>query len=158
VPLGNVIFDSSGDLFGTTQQSGSGNDGTVYEVRHGATTITDLVTFNGTNGSEPEDALVLDTSGNLYGTTTFGGANSEGTLFEIPSGTTTLNTLVSFNGTNGAQPTGGLLFDTSGNLYGTTTSGGANLIGNVFELPASRVQDSFCAPSVDIGRPICPEA
>ena len=62
---------------------GASNDGTVFELAHGSGTITTLASFNGTNGSEPEDALIMDSSGNLYGTTYLGGASNGGTVFEL---------------------------------------------------------------------------
>ena len=96
--------------------------------------ITTLVSFNGSNGGEPQGSLIADAAGNLYGTTQQGGANSEGTVFEIAKGSNTATTLVSFNGSNGEEPIGSLISDAAGNLYGMTPSGGANGYGVVFEI------------------------
>jgi uncharacterized repeat protein (TIGR03803 family) len=97
-------------------------------------TLTNLVTFDGTNGSGPS-GLISDAAGNLYGTTCGGGVNGDGTVFELAAGTHALSTLVSFNGTNGSGPSG-LIIDAAGNLYGTTESGGASGDGTVFEVAA----------------------
>jgi uncharacterized repeat protein (TIGR03803 family) len=133
-PYGGLVRDSSGNLYGTTITGGANGDGTVFELVSGGNTITPLASFNGTNGSGPRDALIMDSSGNLYGTTYGGGASSDGTAFEVAHGSGTITTLASFNGTNGNAPWGKLTMDSNGNLYGATWSGGTNSDGNVFEL------------------------
>ncbi len=99
--------------------------------------------FNGANGACPFAGVIADANGNLLGTTYEGGANNEGTVFEIvnnnpptaPSYASTPIVLVSFNGANGAKPTyAGLVTDANGNLFGTTTYGGASGDGTVFEI------------------------
>jgi uncharacterized repeat protein (TIGR03803 family) len=86
---------------------------------------------NCTDGQYPIATLIADTSGNLYGTTSEGGANGDGEVFELaPDGTLTV--LHSFNGTDGSGPQAGVIVDSSGNLYGTTTAGATG--GDVFEL------------------------
>jgi uncharacterized repeat protein (TIGR03803 family) len=80
--------------------------------------------------------LLADSAGDLYGTTFGGGAHSDGTVFEIAAGTQTVSTLVTFNGTNGEGPRGGLVIDNGGNLYGTTVGGGTANLGTVFKLAA----------------------
>jgi uncharacterized repeat protein (TIGR03803 family) len=90
-----------------------------------AQTFKTVVTFNGSDGMGPNlVSLVQGTDGNLYGTTTFGGAqNNAGTVFRLtPSGT--LTTLHSFKGSDGAYPVAGLVLGTDGNFYGTTANGG----------------------------------
>jgi len=93
-----------------------------------AADLTTLVSFNNTDGAEPSAALIVDAKGNLFGTTVIGGANNQGTVFEIIktasgyAGTPT--TLVSFNGTDGANPSGSLIADARGDLFGTTSGGG----------------------------------
>ena len=62
----------------------------------------------------------MDSAGNLYGTTSDGGASNDGTVFELPKGSNTVETLVTFNGANGSSPRSGLTFDAAGNLFGTT--------------------------------------
>jgi uncharacterized repeat protein (TIGR03803 family) len=93
-----------------------------------------LASFNGTNGNEPQGGVTLDANGNLYGTTSSGGANGFGTVWELTKGSGTIAALSSFNGTNGANPLAGATFDVNGNLYGTTLNGGANNSGTVWEL------------------------
>jgi uncharacterized repeat protein (TIGR03803 family) len=94
--------------------------------------LTTLATFNGTNGGTPYAGLIADASGNLYGTTAFGGdltlnnGSGDGTVFKVANDANhTLTTLAMFDGTNGYGPGGGLLADAGGNLYGTTQGGGA---------------------------------
>jgi uncharacterized repeat protein (TIGR03803 family) len=100
--------------------------------------------INGTNdGALPSDTLVLDAAGNLYGTTDVGGASNNGTVFRLSpasGGTWTEDILYSFGGIpDGDYPAVGLIFDPVGNLYGTTSAGGAHsngglVGGTVFEL------------------------
>src|SRR5262249_3980462 len=104
-----------------------------------AIVMTNLVVFNGTDGATPRGSLIADANGDLFGTTQLGGTNNFGTVFEIvKTGTTsyasTPITLVSFNGTNGAQPFGSLIADANGDLFGTTSGGGPNGFGDVFEI------------------------
>ncbi len=133
-PYGSLIADMSGNLFGTTSMGGAHADGTVFELAQGSGTITALASFNGTNGSTPRAGLVMDGSGNLYGTASIGGTSNDGTVFELAKGSNTITALASFDRTNGANPYGGLIVDSSGNLYGTTEGGGAASDGTVFEL------------------------
>jgi len=106
-----------------------------------AQTFTTLLDFDNTNGASPEANLVQATNGNLYGTTSQGGANGQGgTIFQVtPAGT--LSTLYNFcseaNCADGGGPVGGLIEGTNGNLYGTTFTGGAKnngLPGTVFQI------------------------
>jgi len=134
VPVGGLVLDSSGDLFGTTDYGGPANDGVVFELAAGSSSITTLASFNGSNGANPWDSLVLDSNGDLYGTTYAGGTFSDGTVFEVSNGSTSITTLASFNGSNGANPEAGLVLDRSGDLFGTTYYGGAQNGGVVFEV------------------------
>ncbi len=134
-PYSGVIMDSSGNLYGTTEQGGACEDGTVFELPKGSGTVTALASFNGTNGQDPYDGVIMDSSGNLYGTTYFGGTSDDGTVFELPQGSATITALASFDGTHGANPFAGVIMDSSGNLYGTTYFGGTSDDGTVFELP-----------------------
>src|SRR5208337_3500962 len=99
--------------------------------------LTTLVAFNVTDGSYPTGSLTADAS-DLFGTTYEGGANNDGTVFEIANTSTgyasTPTTLVSFNGTDGYDLFGGLIADAAGDLFGTTYEGGANGGGTVFEI------------------------
>jgi uncharacterized repeat protein (TIGR03803 family) len=84
--LAGLTLDGSGNLYGTTSEGGADGDGTVFEVASASNTITTLGSFNGTNGEYPGAGLTLDGSGNLYGTTEFGGAVNSGTVFELSTG------------------------------------------------------------------------
>jgi uncharacterized repeat protein (TIGR03803 family) len=148
VPIGGVIFDSSGDIFGTTSSGGANGDGTIFELPHGSSTIMTLASFNGANGSDSQAPLLLDASGNLYGTCAVGGAYNDGTVFELPNGSSVITTLVSFDGANGLHPYGGVVLDGHGNLYGTTSSGGINdWWGTIFELSPDPMNDVINATS-----------
>lgn len=123
-PRAGVILDGSGNLYGTTYSGGGYNDdGTVYRIdAHGSETV--LYAFYGApyDGSRPEAALVQDSEGNLYGTTSAGGASDKGAVFEVArGGEETL--LHSFKGRDGASPVASLVF-ANGYLYGTTEAGG----------------------------------
>jgi uncharacterized repeat protein (TIGR03803 family) len=86
----------------------------------------------------PTAALVQGSDGNFFGTTEYGGANNDGTIFQVtPAGV--LTTLVSFSGTNGAAPYGALVQGTDGNFYGTTSAGGAKNYGTVFKMTPAGV-------------------
>jgi uncharacterized repeat protein (TIGR03803 family) len=133
-PQGSLIVDGSGNLYGTASKGGAFGDGTLFEVAAGSGTITRLASFNGTDGANPQAGLVMDSSGNLYGTASHGGTFGDGTVFELAKGSHTITTLVSFDGTDGANPYGGLVMDGSGNLYGTTVNGGGFGDGTVFQV------------------------
>lgn len=135
-PVGAVTFDTSGNLFGTTTRGGPNYDvdGTVFEVARGSSNITTLAVFDGTNGEDPMGAVTFDTSGNLFGTTSEGGAYGQGEIFEIPQGSSTIATVAAFNVTVGSDPQAAVSFDSQGNLFGSTTGGGANDDGTVFEI------------------------
>jgi uncharacterized repeat protein (TIGR03803 family) len=133
-PSGGLVMNSNGDLFGTTGQAFSANTGTVFEVAHGSNTITTLASFDGNNGAEPTGGLVMNSNGDLFGTTTQGGPGGDGTVFKLAQGSNTIATLASFDRSNGDSPNGGLLMDSSGDLFGTTFQGGPHDSGTVFEL------------------------
>lgn len=138
-PTGTLIADSSGNLYGTTQTGGTSNLGTVFELVSSSGTYQEKILYNFTgspDGSQPYAGLVMDSLGNLYGTTTLGGTSNVGTAFELvnSSGTYTEKVLFSFAFADGSSPNGSLIIDSSGNLYGTAAVGGSNRAGNVFEL------------------------
>ena len=135
IPVAGVTLDSSGNLYGTTTQGGAYNYGTAFEIARGSKTITTLATFNSANGRLPDAAVTFDAAGNLYGTTSGGGPSDMGTVFEIAKGSFALTTLAAFDGTKGSGPQSALVLDPAGNLYGTTTEGGPNGGGTVFEIP-----------------------
>lgn len=126
-PQSGLIMDSHGNLFGTTYLGGDADeDGTIFEIAAGSDTVTTLALFDGTDGSQPQSTLTIDSHGNLYGNTEFGGVNGLGAIFELPAGSHTIVDLTSFDGINGAYPGNTkLVMDGHGNLYGTTQFGGS---------------------------------
>jgi uncharacterized repeat protein (TIGR03803 family) len=136
-PVGSLITDSAGNLYGTTSEGGSTNNGTVYKITpSGQETV--LYSFQGgtTDGSNPVASLIKGKDGNFYGTTSEGGSTNNGTVFKItPSGQETV--LYSFQGTDGALPVSSLITDAANNLYGTTYLGGSNDDGTVFKITPS---------------------
>jgi uncharacterized repeat protein (TIGR03803 family) len=155
-----VIFDKSGNLYGTTQWGGDFNFGTVFELSPvGASwTATILYSFTGgADGGHPAGGLVMDRAGNLYGTGQTGGANGQGTVFMVsPSGAETLLYSFGSQSGDGSNPYAGLVFDNNGNLYGATYSGGAKGGGTVFKLSPSGAETvlySFGSQSGDGSNP-----
>ena len=133
-PTAGLVMDASGNLYGTTQFGSTSDSGTVFQITPSGTESVLHSFGTGTDGQNPQARLIMDRSGNLYGTTSGGGANGTGTVFQIsPSGAESV--LYSFGtGTDGQSPLAGLVMDASGNLYGTTYSGGTNGTGTVFRI------------------------
>jgi len=139
-PTGDLVFDSAGNLYGTTEYGGTlgGNCtygcGTVYELSpssSGGWTETVLYSFPGGTGPKyPLGSVVFDPSGNLYGTSFTGGTDSSsgGTIYELSpsSGGWTETTLHSFALATGIYPDAGVILDAAGNLYGTASQGVSN--------------------------------
>ena len=120
-PYAGLVEDSSGNLFGTTYEGGASGDGTVFEVQAGSGTITTLASFNGTNRAVSRTAAWSRTAAAISSAPPSTAAPPiDGTVFEVAAGSGTITTLASFNGTNGENPIGGLIEDSSGNLFGTT--------------------------------------
>ncbi|HEY2589583.1 MAG TPA: choice-of-anchor tandem repeat GloVer-containing protein [Tepidisphaeraceae bacterium] len=133
-PYFGVTRDAAGDLFGTTFQGGASGNGTVFEIAKGSNDVTALASFDGANGATPGGGLTIDAAGNLYGTTSAGGDAGDGSVFEIQQGTTSIQTLASFDGDDGSMPQGSIAVDSAGNIYGATQGGGDNGFGTVFEI------------------------
>jgi len=135
-----LIFGSAGNLFGTTVAGGAKGYGTVFKLAlsaDGNWTETVLHSFNNKDGGLPGSTLIFDATGGLYGTTQTGGTHNFGTVFKLTPSTDarwTETVLHSFNGKDGNDPTCPLVFDSAGNLYGTTMSGGAKGFGTVFKV------------------------
>ena len=144
-PSGSLIFDAAGNLYGVTYAGGNGDYcrlgcGTAFELTpnvDGSWSESVIYNFNEENLSGgPGGGLTFDATGNLYGATGFGGANGYGSIFQLSpagDGSWTENTIYSF-GYYDRGPNGGLVFDTAGNLYGTTEGIGGSNSGTVFEL------------------------
>jgi uncharacterized repeat protein (TIGR03803 family) len=143
-PISGLTMDASGNFYGTTGDGGANNFGTVYEITAGGDEVVLHAFAGGSDGAYPWGNVMLDAAGNLYGTTRAGGNGNCtggytgcGVVFKIaPSGTEAV--LYAFTGTNGdgISPAAGVIADASGNLYGTTDSGGSNTCdcGTVFKL------------------------
>jgi uncharacterized repeat protein (TIGR03803 family) len=150
---GGLVEATNGNFYGTTSGGGSHGYGTVFEIS-AAGELTTLYSFcsqrDCTDGHNP-NGLTIGSNGNLYGTTAVGGANGNGTVFEV-SGAGELTTLYSFcsqpDCTDGTIPTAGVVEATNGNFYGTTSEGGAYGHGTVFKItPGAKLTTlySFCS-------------
>jgi uncharacterized repeat protein (TIGR03803 family) len=146
-PYASLVQAYNGYLYGTTLQGGADSGGTVFVITPAGTLVT-LYSFSGGN---PFAGLVLASNGNMYGATQGGGANGAGTVFQITPGGT-LTTLYSFcaqtNCSDGQNPFGGLVQASDGNLYGTTSGGGANGQGSIFKISSTgslTTLYSFCS-------------
>ena len=169
IPVGGVVFDQAGNLYGTTWAPGvnggplharekkdpvastywgcsdPGCGGTVFELsstQGGSWQEKDIYAFTGTSdGGVSQANLILDPAGNLYGTTVYGGSGCYfnygcGVVFELSpnNGGWSESVLHTFSGSDGSWPMASLLFDTNGNLYGTTSTGGDANQGTVFRM------------------------
>ena len=135
---GDITFDLAGNIYVTALRGGPSDDGVVYQLTpsNGSWVGTIIHSFNGQeDGEVPTGGVVFDRFGNIYGVTEQGGLHGVGTIYELsPSGSTWIErTLFNFSYQSGGVPVGGLIIDASGNLYGTTTAGGSNGAGMVFE-------------------------
>ncbi|HEY2475348.1 MAG TPA: choice-of-anchor tandem repeat GloVer-containing protein [Candidatus Cybelea sp.] len=161
LPTAGLLMTKSGALLGTTSGGGNGAEGgIVFELTPSGSTYTETIVhaFNGTpDGLGPDDALVSDNSGNLYGTTAegglikphchkFGGGGGCGTVFKLtPSGSTySYSVIYRFKGgaSDGSHPSSGLLLRPNGLFYGLTIEGGGvktcpRGCGTVFSITAS---------------------
>ena len=148
-PVAGLIADSTGNLYGTTIVGGSAGRGTVFKLAPDGTE-TVLHSFQGgSDGSEPESALIMNRRGDLFGTTPLGGSSAQcngnsdgcGTVFEVKSGGNEKVLYAFTGGADGGVPIAGLV-EKSGNLYGTTETGGASCegftqgCGTIFKLAA----------------------
>jgi uncharacterized repeat protein (TIGR03803 family) len=146
-PEAGVTMDAAGNLYGTTLYGGGGNCmtgcGTIFKVTAaGVETVLYSFQSGDYNGYHPQGGLVLSSAGNLYGTTTWGGRTNCGAfgcgviyeLYHTPKGWA-FSTLHRFSGapSDGEGPTSAMIFDSAGNLFGTTTQGGANNQGTIFQ-------------------------
>jgi uncharacterized repeat protein (TIGR03803 family) len=141
-PTAGVVFDAKGNLYGTTYEGGAYNKGVVFELTPTAGGWQEQVLYSFTgsgDGNIPSDGVILDSAGNVYGTTVLGGSNHQGVLYELTgSGSSwTENVLLNFNSATGTGPSP-LAFDSAGNLYGTFGGGGGNYnpyrSGTIYEL------------------------
>lgn len=167
-PLGKLIFDSAGNLYGTTLQGGTAGAGTVFELspsNDGTWSETILYSFNCTkgaegclNGSFPAAGVAFDKAGNLYGTTFMGGGRFEGAgvVYKLSSGENGWTQSVLYNFTaseskHGSNPKGAINFDPQGNLCSTVTSDQPSTNGGVFRLNPSNGHIAFLPFSLEQG-------
>jgi uncharacterized repeat protein (TIGR03803 family) len=143
IPVGEPIFDGSGNLYGTTWIGGAYGRGAAYQLTPSGSGWANKVLHSfqdaGPDGGIIYAGLILDGSGNLFGATTNGGTGGAGTIFELtPSGPAWIFTvLYSFVGQPNCGPYGDLVLDNAGNLYGTTLCTGSSGMGTVFKLGPS---------------------
>ena len=143
----DILFDSAGNIYGTAYNGGTGGCtggcGVVYKLTPSNGSWTESVLYNFAQSGDaqhPWGGVTFDQSGNLYGTTVYGGAYGAGAVYKLtPSGSGWTETVIySFTGgTDGANPYAGLISDQAGNLYGATASGGSSNGGTAFELVSS---------------------
>jgi uncharacterized repeat protein (TIGR03803 family) len=144
------MLDQAGNLYGATFFGGAHDYGTVFKLspitkgkKKGTWTEKILYSFKGgeKDGYGPFAGIVFDAAGNIYGTTVYGGRYGAdgiaGTVYELAprkSGGYKEKLLWSFNNTDGAGPLDSVILDSAGNIYGTTSYGGPNHAGVVFEV------------------------
>src|SRR4030095_4657771 len=142
-PSGGLLDDGSGYLWGTTQDGGANDFGTLFKVNVTTGELTTLIDFTGNGGdhrgSYPSSPLVRDADGYLWGATAQGGTGWVGTIFKFNPNTGTLTTMTDLvnDGTTGYWPIGGIVSDGAGYYWGTTYEGGSHNRGTVFKVEAS---------------------
>jgi uncharacterized repeat protein (TIGR03803 family) len=137
-PWGNLAQDSSGNLYGTTKTGGAAGAGVVYKLAPNGSLVVLHSFAGGTDGANPEAGVVIDSSGNLYGTTYAGGPSNVGVVYKLDSAANETVLYSFMGGSDGANPTAGVTLDSSGSLYGTTYSGGTpGNAGTVYKVDAT---------------------
>ena len=139
-----LAMDAKGNIFGTTYRSVF----RLHPTKTGGWKTSVIFTFANpaTNGTDPNGTPVLDSAGNIYGTTYAGGADNVGLVYKLSLGTTGKwkeQVLHTFDGTYGGNPLAGLVFDSAGNLYGTTSQGGRFSDGIIYEMVAGSTGYKF---------------
>jgi uncharacterized repeat protein (TIGR03803 family) len=133
-PQAGVILAPDGFLYGTTVSGGATFSGTVFRVMPDGTSFSTVYSFNGSDGANPQAGVILAPDGYLYGATANGGLSGVGTVFRVRPDGTSFSVVHSFNGSDGANPQGGVNLAADGFLYGTTFNGGALSNGTVFRV------------------------
>ena len=158
-PHAGVVQATNGDFYGTTENGGANNDGTVYKITP-AGVLTTLHSFDGTDGNQPIAGVIQATDGNLYGTASLGGSSHGGTVFKMtPSGA--LSTLYNFcslsSCADGEGLFAGVVQASDGNFYGATVFGGTNNDGTVYKLtPAGVLTTLHSFDATDGQAPMAP--
>jgi uncharacterized repeat protein (TIGR03803 family) len=164
-PSDDIVFDASGNLYGTTQEGGNSFLGTVYELSpnaNGTWAYKIIYSFTGSPDAVLPAGLVIDAAGNLYGSGLGGGVFERGAIFDltpIAGGAWSESVVYSFGGPgDGSDPNDGLSLDSAGNLYGTTFRGGTNNLGTVFELSPSSaggwIETTLLSSTTNMGNPV----
>ncbi len=134
-PGAALVVGTDGLLYGTTQDGGTNNRGTIFKITTGGT-FTSLFSFNGTNGAVPQAALVQGADGAFYGTTAYGGTSEFGSIFRIKSIGAFASLYSIIQEDIGSNPSGGVVFGTNGNLYCIANNGGENGFGSIIQVIA----------------------
>jgi len=137
-PMSRLAVDAAGNLYGTGFTAVRNNCGLVYELEAShnyAPAVLYAFNANASDGCEPFGRVVLDVQGNIFGTTYYGGANGNGTVYELTPGIGWLETILhNFEISDGSGPQSGLITDGANDWFGTTSSGGSGKWGTVFEI------------------------
>lgn len=136
LPIGNLVQDPDGVLYGITLFDGSDNEGMVYKIDTDGSNFTVLHSFTGssTDGLNPGAGVIIGGDGYLYGTTRGGGANGDGMAYKISTGGSNFTDLHDFDDTDGVFLNCALVIGNDNNLYGTTKYSGADGFGTIFDL------------------------
>jgi uncharacterized repeat protein (TIGR03803 family) len=156
-PVGAIAVDKSDFVYGVTSDGGTGS-GTIWQLQPGIPIIS-LATLGGPAGGPPAGGVVLDNNGNLFGTTSAGGGNSgtgQGSVWELHARSVNVTVLQTFSGTDGSAPRGDLVTDRFGDVFGTTSTGGANGGGTVFEMNLGNSGSSAAPLSAAVTRSTLP--
>jgi len=125
-PYAGLVMDAAGNLYGTTEFGGTSDLGTIFQIDTiGRQRVLHSFTGESTDGSDPKAGLIVDSAGNLYGTTFAGGSDGRGTVFRFDTKQNTEVVLYNFSGgADGGNPLGGITRASDGTLYGTTANYG----------------------------------
>src|SRR5580700_3611337 len=127
-PYAGVIRDAAGNLYGTTPAGGPWNQGVVYKVTPAGQELVLYAFTGGADGASPAAGVIADSSGNLYGTTLYGGAapgtKGSGVVYKLNAAAQETVLYTFTGGADGKWPFAGVIRDSAGNLYGTTSQGG----------------------------------
>jgi uncharacterized repeat protein (TIGR03803 family) len=139
-PYASLNRNSAGDLFGTTFNGGTSGAGVVFKLDTAGNEKALYSFTGGTDGNGPYGGVVRDSSGNLYGTTIYGGASRAGVVYKVTAAGNETVLYTFTGGTDGEGPYAGVVRDSSGNLYGAAAYGGADEVGVLFEVSVAGPQ------------------